>query len=120
MNFAFFIFDLHNNYFFGKVNKELNNMAVPKQRKTKSRRNQRRAHIYLKAPILVKCPKCGKPMKPHITCWNCGFYKGKEVIDVLSKLTKKERKQKEKEMAVKDKERPKETGPLSMEELSKK
>jgi len=32
-------------------------------------------------------------------CENCGFYKGREVVDVLKKLTKKERKAKEKELA---------------------
>ncbi|MCK4781918.1 50S ribosomal protein L32 [Candidatus Parcubacteria bacterium] len=95
-------------------------MAVPKQRKTKSRRNQRRSHINLKAPLLIKCPKCGKPVKPHTVCWSCGFYKGKEVIDVLAKLTKKEKKQKEKEMAVHKKEKAKDEGALSMEQLSKK
>ncbi len=69
-------------------------MAVPKQRKTKSRRNQRRSHLSLKAPSLIKCPKCGKLILPHIVCPECGFYKGKEVIDVLSKLDKKGKKEK--------------------------
>jgi len=36
---------------------------------------------------------------PHRVCANCGFYKDKEVVDVLKKLTKKERKEKEKELA---------------------
>jgi len=70
--------------------------GVPKQRKTKSRRNQRRMHIWARAPVLAKCPKCGKPVFPHTVCSNCGYYKGVEVIDVLKKLTKKERKEKEK------------------------
>ena len=96
-----------------------NNMAVPKQRHTKSRRDKRRAHIFLKAPLLVKCQKCGKMILPHIICWNCGYYKGEEVIDVMKKLTKKERKKKEKEIAGKEKEEKK-AKPLSMEGLSKK
>jgi len=73
-------------------------MAVPKQRKTKSRRNQRRMHIFIKAPKLLSCPKCGKPVLPHRICQNCGYYKGKQIIDVFKKLTKKERKEKEKEL----------------------
>jgi len=88
-------------------------MAVPKQRKTKSRRNNRRMHIKSKHPSLSTCPKCGKPVKPHTVCKECGFYKGKEVINVLEKLTKKERKAKEKEMETKGKE-------LNPQELSKK
>lgn len=94
-------------------------MAVPKQRKTKSKRNNRRMHIYLEQPALALCPKCGQPVLPHTVCLNCGYYKGEEVINVLKKLTKKERKKKEKE--IKAKEREQKTGkPLSMEELSKK
>ena len=94
-------------------------MAVPKQRKTKSRRDQRRMHIYIKKPTLTTCPHCGKPVLPHTLCENCGYYKGRMVIDVLKKLTKKERKKKEKEIeASKQKER--ESKPLSMEQLSKR
>lgn len=94
-------------------------MAVPKQRHTKTRRNNRRMHIFLKKPTLVICPKCGKPKLPHIVCRSCGYYKGKEVIDVLKKLTKKEKKKKEKELETKETEKSK-AGPLSAEELSKK
>ncbi len=93
-------------------------MAVPKQRHTKSRRNRRRMHIFLKAPILVKCPKCGKPVLPHTVCQFCGYFKGREVIDVMKKLTKKEKKKKEKEIAAKEEKKKEE--PLSMEGLSKK
>ena len=96
-------------------------MAVPKQRHTKSRRNKRRSHLSLDALILGKCPKCGKPIKPHTICWNCGYYKKEEVIDVLKKLTKKERKKKEKEIAAKEKQGEKgKEKPLNMTELSKK
>lgn len=97
-------------------------MAVPKQRHTKSRRNNRRANIFLKEPSLIFCLKCGKPVPPHIVCLNCGYYKGKEVIDVLKKLTKKEKKAKEKEITAKEKEKG-ETGkpkPLNWQEMSHK
>jgi len=91
-------------------------MAVPKQHRSKSRQGQRRQHIFLKSPGLTTCPKCGKPVLPHILCKNCGFYKGREVIDVLKDLTKKERKRKEKEISEKEKTQK----PLTMEGLSKK
>ena len=103
--------------------------GVPKQRKTKSRQKQRRMHLYLKRRSLTSCPKCGKPVLPHTLCQNCGCYKGKEFIDVLKKLTKKEKKQKAREMRAKEEQ---EKGPasakatagkeggLSWEEMSKK
>lgn len=94
-------------------------MAVPKQRKTKSRRNQRRMHIFLETPKLTTCPRCGKPVLPHIVCSACGYYKGREVIDIMKKLTKKERKKKEKEITAKEKQGKKGES-LSMEELSRK
>lgn len=94
-------------------------MAVPKQRKTKSRRNQRRMHIYLRMPQTTVCPKCGKPVFPHTVCKNCGYYKGREVLDVMKKLSKKERKRREKEIRAKEREERRER-PLSWEELSKK
>ena len=96
--------------------------GVPKQRHTKSRRNKRRLHIFLKAAVLIKCPKCGQPILPHTICPNCGYYRGKEVIDVLKKLTKKERKKREKEMKEKEKAAGKETKekPLTWEEMSRK
>lgn len=97
-------------------------MAVPKQKHTKSRRNKRRMHIFLKAVTLVKCPKCKKLIQPHIVCPYCGYYKGVEVIDVLKKLTKKERKKKEKEMKAKEREEGEKTKekPLTWEKMSHK
>ncbi len=93
-------------------------MAVPKQRKTKSRRNQRRMHQFLKITGLVKCSHCGETKRSHTVCANCGYYKGREVINVLKDLEKKEKKKKEKEL--KEQEKQKEQKSASLEELSKK
>ena len=76
-------------------------------------------HIFIKKPNLVKCQKCGHFIMHHIICQNCGYYKGVEVIDVLKKLTKKEKKLKQKEIAQNEAESKKEKG-LSFEGLSKK
>jgi len=73
-------------------------MPVPKQRKTKSKRNQRRSHHALKAKFPGNCSNCGQPALPHHLCENCGYYKGRQVVDVLAKLEKKEKKNKEKEL----------------------
>jgi len=88
-------------------------MAVPKKRNTKSRRDRRRMHIFLKVPHFVKCPKCGRLILPHTVCPYCGYYKEMEVINVFKGLTKRQKKRKEKELKTKEK-------PLTLEELSKK
>jgi large subunit ribosomal protein L32 len=90
-------------------------MAIPRSKHTKGRRNMGRLHRYLKKPVFGACTKCGKPVVPYTVCQNCGFYKGREVINVLAKLDKKERKTREKQM-----EETGKTKPLSAEELSKK
>ncbi len=73
-------------------------------------------HISVKKPDLTACPKCGSLVRPHTACSKCGFYRGREVINILEKMDKKERKKKEKEMAEQEKQEKK---PLNMEELSK-
>ena len=76
-------------------------------------------HIFAKTPVLTKCKKCGKPVLPHTICWNCGFYKGREIINVLEGLEKKEKKKKQKEIKAGETEE-KEKKPLSWEGLSEK
>jgi len=94
-------------------------MAVGKKRTTKSHQQKRRMNIFLEKPTFTKCAKCGRLILPHSICPFCGFYGGREVIDVLAKLDKKERKKREKEMKQREKEETKQK-PLSAQELSKK
>ena len=89
-------------------------MAVPKKRHTKSRTNKRRMSIFLKKPTISACPKCKKDFVPHRACVNCGFYKGREILDVFKKMTKKEKKTKEKEIEQGEKDS------LDMQKLSQK
>jgi len=70
-----------------------------RMRHTSSHTKNRRSHYKVRVMSAVKCAKCGVAALPHKVCQNCGFYKGREVVDVLKKLTKKERKNKEKELA---------------------
>ncbi|MBI2098386.1 MAG: 50S ribosomal protein L32 [Candidatus Wildermuthbacteria bacterium] len=97
-------------------------MAVPKQHRSKSRQGQRRMHLFIKNLKLVACKKCGKPVLPHTLCENCGTYRSKTFLDVLAKLTKKERKQKQKELAAQEEHPPAggQSKDLSAEELSKR
>lgn len=78
--------------------------GVPKKRHTKSARNQRRMHLFIKQPQFKACPKCGVLVIGHVVCPSCGFYKGTEVVNVLARLDRKERKTKEKEMQTHERE----------------
>ncbi len=56
-------------------------MALPKRKKSKSKRDKRRTHQKLDAPNLSTCPECGEAKLPHHACPSCGYYKGRKVIE---------------------------------------
>jgi large subunit ribosomal protein L32 len=56
-------------------------MALPKRKKSKSRRDKRRTHQKTDAPNLSTCPECGEAKLPHYACPSCGYYKGRKVVD---------------------------------------
>lgn len=58
---------------------------VIRMRHTRSHTANRRSHHALKAPNLAVCKNCNAEHRPHHMCLNCGFYKGKVVIDLLEK-----------------------------------
>ena len=57
-------------------------MAVPKRKKSKSKRDQRRTHQKVAVPNLTSCPQCGDARLPHHACPSCGTYKGRTVIEI--------------------------------------
>ena len=57
-------------------------MAVPKKKVSKSRRNQRRSHDALKPSSSVECANCGELKRPHHICAACGYYDGREVVEI--------------------------------------
>ena len=79
-----------------------------------------RSHHALRPAHFAKCAHCGHEKLPHIVCRNCGYYAGRQVIDVLAKLDKKERKKKEGELHAHEQEAAEKGGVLSAEELSHK
>lgn len=54
-------------------------MAVPKHKKSKSKRDKRRTHQKTAAPNVSSCPECGEAKLPHFACPQCGVYKGKSI-----------------------------------------
>lgn len=64
-------------------------MAVQKSRKSRSRRGMRQAHNALKAPALAEDKTTGeKHRRHHISA--TGYYRGRQVIDMTSKLDSSE------------------------------
>lgn len=55
-------------------------MAVPKKKKSKSKRDMRRSHDRVKVPNIVTCPHCHEPILPHHVCPECGTYRGRTII----------------------------------------
>ncbi len=58
-------------------------MAVPKKKMSKSKSRSRRASAWkLSAPAQSVCPRCGVTKTPHVVCNNCGWYHGRQALDV--------------------------------------
>ncbi len=57
-------------------------MAVPKRKTSKSKRDKRRTHDKATAPAVVLCPNCKEPKAPHMICPKCGFYRGKQHLEI--------------------------------------
>jgi large subunit ribosomal protein L32 len=51
-------------------------------RHTRAHTGNRRSHHALEAATLSVCSNCGAKHKPHHMCLDCGFYKGRQVIDL--------------------------------------
>ena len=60
--------------------KEVSNMAVPKSKVSKQRRNKRRSSVWkLETPSLNTCPVCGAARLPHRACKTCMTYNGRKL-----------------------------------------
>jgi large subunit ribosomal protein L32 len=57
-------------------------MAVPKRKVSKSRRDKRRTHYKAEMPAISVCSNCGEPVRPHNVCSKCGYYNGKQVVEI--------------------------------------
>ena len=61
-------------------------MAVPKSKVSKQRGNKRFASNYkASVPTLVECPQCHEMKQSPRVCLKCGYYDGKQVIEVADK-----------------------------------
>jgi large subunit ribosomal protein L32 len=57
-------------------------MAVPKKKQSKTRSAKRRATWKAEAPTYATCPQCKQSKLPHRVCGNCGYYAGRQAVEV--------------------------------------
>ena len=67
-----------------------------RMRHTSGHTKNRRSHHSLVGPRLSKCAKCGSFHLRHHVCEVCGEYRGRQVIDVQTKMKKKSERNKAK------------------------
>lgn len=54
----------------------------PKKRHSRARQGKRRASISMTVTKSIACPNCDAPQISHRVCSTCGFYKGKQILNV--------------------------------------
>lgn len=71
---------------------------VVRMRHNRSQVRQRRSHHSLTAAQITVCSNCGENRRPHHMCLSCGYYRGRQVIDLATqKKNRAERITKRKE-----------------------
>ena len=64
-------------------------MALPKRKHSVARGRKRRTHWKIKSTSLTPCPQCQQLKLPHKVCLVCGFYAGRQVMEIKVKTKKK-------------------------------
>ncbi|MCY3561777.1 MAG: 50S ribosomal protein L32 [bacterium] len=58
-------------------------MAVPKKKTSKSSTRSRRAAAWrLGTPSRSSCSRCGAVKLPHRVCSQCGWYRGRQAVEL--------------------------------------
>jgi large subunit ribosomal protein L32 len=71
-------------------------------RHTRAHTANRRSHHALKAVNLSKCTNCGDAHRPHHMCLSCGFYNGRQVMDLTAEKAKRDARIKAKNERIKN------------------
>jgi len=91
----------------------VSDIMVIRMRHTRSHTANRRSHHGLKTPVTAICKNCGAMHRPHHMCLNCGFYKGRVVIDLLAKKKDRDARLQAKREAVRGEEEATPTEPVA-------
>ncbi len=76
-------------------------IMVIRMRHTRSHTKNRRSHHALTAPEMTACKNCSGLHRPHHMCLHCGFYNGRQVMDLKSKKDAREARMQAKREAIK-------------------
>lgn len=62
---------------------------VIRMRHTRAHTAKRRSHHAIKGADLTKCSHCGEMHRPHHMCLSCGYYNGRQVMDLEAEKAKR-------------------------------
>lgn len=71
-------------------------------RHTRAHSANRRSHHGLTDETLTTCTHCGASRRQHHMCLSCGYYNGRQVIDLASEKAKRDARLKEKKERIKN------------------
>ncbi len=74
---------------------------VIRMRHTRGHSGNRRSHHALKAANLSACSHCGAPHRPHHMCLECGYYNGRQVMNLEELKAKRDERIKAKKERIK-------------------
>ena len=58
---------------------------LPKRKYARARRGERRAHLALDPINMTECSNCHQMRLPHTACPHCGYYRGRQVVEVRAR-----------------------------------
>ena len=91
-----------------------------RMRVTRGHTGRRRAHHHIKEPRLSECSNCGAMHLRHRACIDCGFYRGKMIVDIIGKKQAKiQKKAKNQTVDKKDKETEEKTEEKTVKDTKK-
>jgi len=61
--------------------------ALPKKKVTKAKQGRNFIAYRLRQKSLSTCPQCHAAKPPHRVCPQCGYYRGKAVVEVAETAT---------------------------------
>jgi len=74
---------------------------VIRMRHTRGHSGNRRSHHALKAANLSTCSHCGAQHRPHHMCLECGYYNGRQVMNLEELKAKRDARIKAKKERIK-------------------